>query len=109
MEDTRPYQIDGTYFFGKDPILGSDFLMRFIRDANNQEMFEAQPLITVPSTIYGFGESQFEARVEMVSTEKVVYSAGQQPYDTFSGIKRNHWESVQQPPASKLYSEELWN
>jgi len=49
------------HFSGKDPIMVLDFLSRFVREAEIQEMSEAQALLALPSFLNGFAKSQYEA------------------------------------------------
>ena len=54
------------HFTGEDPIMVLDFLARFVREANIQEMSEAQAFLALPHFLDGFAKSQYEAGVELV-------------------------------------------
>jgi len=49
------------HFSGSDPIGVLDFLSRFTREAEIQEMSEAQALLSLPHFLSGFARSQYEA------------------------------------------------
>lgn len=57
-------------FSGDDPTLISDFLARFVREADFRGVSETQAFIALPPFLTGFSESQYKAGVEMTRLEK---------------------------------------
>lgn len=58
-------KLSAHHFSGEDPIMVLDFLARFTREANIQEMSEAQAFLTLPSFLSGMARLQFEAGTEL--------------------------------------------
>lgn len=63
-------KLSNHHFSGEDLIMVIDFLSRFVRDENIQEIFEAQTPVALPSFLKGFSRNQYEAGPEMVSPEE---------------------------------------
>lgn len=56
-------------FLSEDSIIVIDFLARFVREANNQEISGAQAFVTLPKVITRFPTSQYVAAVLKVAPE----------------------------------------
>lgn len=82
------------HFLGEHPIMVIDFLTRFAREANIQEISKAQALVALPSLPKGFAKNQYDAGAEMVCQKKAIYTALQRPYNTFADTTPSRQESV---------------
>lgn len=57
-------------FSGENSMILTDFLTRFVREADIQEVSEAQAFVALQSFFKGYARSKYEAGVEMASAEK---------------------------------------